>query len=133
MKKCNKCLRLLSLDCFSPSGGGRYLRPECKECNNKLCKERTILRKKYGQPPEDYVCPICLKNREELDGTGGKANTPWTIDHNHSTELNFRGFLCHNCNRAIGNFNEDQERLFRAIEYLDAAEKREKNIKPDIT
>ena len=123
MKKCNKCSRLLDLNNFSPSGGGKYLRPECKKCNNKLSKERRILRETYGQPSDDHVCPICLKNKEELKGTGGKANSPWTIDHKHSDNLEFRGFLCHNCNRAIGNFNEDVERLFRAIEYLDSAER----------
>jgi hypothetical protein len=122
-KKCNKCLEILPFSEFSPSGGGKYLRPECKKCANKLCKERKILRDRHGQPPDEYICPICLKDKTDLQGIGGRANTPWAIDHKHSTiELKFRGFLCHNCNRAIGNFNEDTERLKRAIEYLQSFE-----------
>ena len=37
-KICNKCKRELSVDKFSKHGGANYLRPECKECNNKLSR-----------------------------------------------------------------------------------------------
>lgn len=118
MKQCSKCQRLLTNNSFSPSSGGKYLRPECKECANMLSKERKFLREKYGQPDENHKCPICLKASDSLIGTGGKKHkTVWTIDHNHTTK-EFRGFLCHNCNRAIGCFSDDIETLWRAIEYL---------------
>ena len=119
MKKCNKCHQMLDRSRFSPSGGGTYLRPECKDCAKRLSAERKYLRDTYGLPEEGYVCPICLKEDEELAGTGGRAGI-WVVDHDHETNT-FRGHLCHNCNRAIGNFNDDVERLQRAIDYLNNA------------
>lgn len=117
-KKCNKCSQVLDLSCFSPSGGGSYKRPECKKCNNILEKKRRKFRELHGQPNEDYTCPVCLKSKVDLEGIGGSSKTVWTVDHHHTYDT-FRGHLCHNCNRAIGNFNEDIPRMKRAIEYLE--------------
>lgn len=116
MKRCNKCGEMLDHSRFSPSGGGTYLRPECKSCAARLGKERAYLRKTYGLPPAGYICPICLRKEDELLGTGGNAGV-WVVDHDHDTNT-FRGHLCHNCNRAIGNFNDDVARLERAKQYL---------------
>lgn len=115
-KACNKCKVVKPRTEFSPSGGGKYLRPECKECARRLSAERVALRKQYGLPPDDYICPICLRKEDELFGIGGNAGV-WVVDHDHETNT-FRGHLCHNCNRSIGNFNDDIERLQRAIDYL---------------
>lgn len=116
MKICSKCKIELSDLEFSPSSGGKYLRPECKSCAKKLAKRREELKKEFGYPSSDYVCPICLKNEEELKGTGGNASI-WVVDHNHDTD-DFRGHLCHNCNRGLGVFQDSIERLQRAINYL---------------
>lgn len=115
-KVCSKCNRALSVDCFSPASGGKYLRPECRECASKLTKIRKKLYEEVEYPEDDYKCPICLKSLEEVKHMGGNAG-PWVLDHNHDTE-EFRGFLCHACNRALGNFNDDIERMKRAIKYL---------------
>ena len=80
MKTCSKCKVHLSEADFSPSSGGKYLRPECKSCAKKLAKEREELRKLHGYPPAGYICPICLKDEEELKGTGGNASV-WVVDH----------------------------------------------------
>lgn len=118
MKKCSKCLENLPDENFSPSSGGSYLRPECKKCASILSKERRLLKLKYGSPDEEHQCPICLKNKEDISGAGGKRQkTSWVIDHDHKTKK-FRGFLCHNCNRAIGCFGDNIDTLWRAIEYL---------------
>jgi hypothetical protein len=119
MKTCSKCKIELSDLEFSPSSGGRYLRPECKSCAKKLAKRREELKKEFGYPNNNYVCPICLKNEEELKGTGGNASI-WVVDHNHDTD-DFRGHLCHNCNRGLGVFQDSIERLERAIKYLSSS------------
>jgi len=116
MKKCSKCKQELDDSAFSPSSGGKYLRPECRKCASRLAKERKILREQYGNPSEGYKCPICLKVEDELIGTGGNASV-WVIDHDHEKNI-FRGHLCHNCNRGIGVFQDDVTRLKRAITYL---------------
>lgn len=119
MKVCSKCKVNLEDSDYSPSSGGKYLRPECRNCAKKLSKERTELRKLYGYPEAGYVCPICLKNEEELLGTGGNASV-WVVDHDHTTNT-FRGHLCHNCNRGLGVFQDNLNRLQRAINYLSSS------------
>jgi len=116
VKQCSKCKQDLPSSSFSPSSGGKYLRPECKSCANKLSKERQDLKKIYGYPEIGHTCPICLKNEDELKGTGGNASV-WVVDHNHTTNK-FRGHICHNCNRGLGVFQDDPIRLQRAIDYL---------------
>lgn len=51
------------------------------------------------------VCAIC------------KTGPPEHLDHDHETNL-ARGLLCGNCNRGLGLFSEDAERLLSAIVYL---------------
>ena len=116
MKICSKCKIELDNSNFSPSSGGKYLRPECKSCARKLSKEREELRKIYGYPIEGYRCPICNKDEDELKGTGGNASI-WVVDHDHNTNT-FRGHICHNCNRGLGVFEDNIDRLNRAIAYL---------------
>ncbi|MFM1756434.1 MAG: hypothetical protein RL621_1388 [Bacteroidota bacterium] len=116
MKKCIKCLRELDESCFSKSSGANFLRPECRECNNRLAKERKQLREKHGYPKDGYVCPICLRTEEQASGSGGRAST-WVVDHDHNKNT-FRGFLCHSCNRALGLLKDDRKNLKRAIKYL---------------
>ncbi len=119
MKVCSKCNLTLDNSSFSPSSGGKYLRPECRSCASKLAKERTELRKLHGYPEVGYTCPICLKSEEELKGTGGNASV-WVVDHDHISN-SFRGHLCHNCNRGLGVFQDSIERLQRAIKYLNCS------------
>ena len=115
-KVCTKCNRDLPITNFTKSSGAKYLRPECRECNNKLTKVRAMLREKYGMPNSDYVCPICMHNEEQVRKKGGRAG-PWVVDHNHTTD-EFRGWLCHSCNRFLGQAKDDIAVLQRAINYL---------------
>lgn len=115
-KVCTKCNENLPLSEYSPSNGGNYLRSECKSCAKKLAKQ--IEGYKCIPVPDDYKCPICLGTEEECRGLGGKKVGTWCVDHNHNTG-EFRGWLCHSCNRTIGNFHEDTAKMRRAIEYLE--------------
>ena len=116
-KVCNKCKRELPLSSFSFHGGSNYLRPECKRCNNELSSERQKLKNSTPLPPSDYVCPICLATEEQSKGAGNSRNGAWCLDHDHKTG-GFRGWLCHRCNRGIGCFSDDVEKLERAVAYL---------------
>lgn len=49
-----------------------------------------------------------------------KTSRAMHIDHCHRTGK-IRGILCRHCNHGLGNFKDKQARLFRAAEYLKAA------------
>ena len=82
----------------------------------------------YGLTPEDStailesqdgVCRICP--------TDIAASGAWYVDHDHSCCPGkrscgecVRGFLCRDCNTALGLFSDDVERLRSAIAYLNS-------------
>ena len=116
-KHCSKCNKVLPLPFFSRHSGGNYLRPECKKCNNELSRGRAALKDVHGVAPNNYKCPICLGNADDVKGKGNTKNGSWVIDHCHDTEK-FRGWLCHKCNRSLGGFDDNIPTLKRAIQYL---------------
>lgn len=125
-KKCPKCTTVKPILEFpknstSYDGYGGY----CKPCHNRQVREtrkkngtrKYFLKRRYGITQDDFdrmvetqegLCAICKK-------PGGKK--PWHVDHDHKTGK-VRGILCHHCNTALGNFNDDLEVLQRALDYL---------------
>lgn len=67
---------------------------------------------------QDYGCAICgfPETVEYADGTVKQL----AVDHCHLT-LNIRGLLCSRCNTGLGYFEDDQDRMLRAILYLERA------------
>lgn len=59
---------------------------------------------------QNGVCAICANTCN----TGRNL----AIDHNHETGA-IRGLLCTKCNQGIGQFNENKELFFKAVEYLE--------------
>lgn len=59
------------------------------------------------------LCDICGRTAAEAGGNSKRLS----IDHDHSTG-EFRGLLCHFCNLAIGQMDDNPDRLMVAAEYL---------------
>lgn len=84
-------------------------------------KRATALRSNYGINPEEYDailsaqgggCGICGSHT-----TGGKRPVRLNVDHCHASGA-VRGILCAKCNKAIGLFDDDPDRLVKAADYL---------------
>ena len=113
-KVCIKCNEYKHFSEFSNDSGGNYLRSTCRKCAREHAAVTKRLRDIHGLPPEGYQCPVCERVAEEVK----QHNGSWVVDHCHVTNK-FRGWLCHNCNRALGCFSDNIGRLKRAIDYLE--------------
>ncbi len=137
MLLCTKCGETKPIsDFYKESGIARGYRYACKECESPRFKkyvDKPGIREKrnktrrawnrarlYNFPAELYelrlqeqgnTCAICGTNTP-----GGKGE--FHADHDHETNQP-RGVLCHNCNVALGNFQDNPEILRAAIEYLE--------------
>ena len=116
-KICSKCGLELPIEKFGRSSGAKYRRTECNSCNRELVRVRNELRKITPPPKENHTCPICEKNADQVKGAGGKKSGHWCLDHDHKTGK-FRGWICHTCNRAIGQLQDDIRILENAIKYI---------------
>lgn len=79
---------------------------------------RYQLKRKYGITPEEYDrllddqgggCAIC--------GRPPRDDIALHVDHEHTTGR-IRGLLCFRCNNALGDFDDDHDRLVAALVYL---------------
>lgn len=70
--------------------------------------------RKIAPRPRPELCEICK--------FPGKKRNGITLDHNHKTGK-FRGWLCSNCNTAIGLVHESIEKLEAIKQYLIRSEK----------
>lgn len=115
---CILCSRDISL----ARRDGRFQRADimyCRDCGRDSRDARRFVQ--YGVRPEEYEsalacgCQICGKVIPALD-----------VDHDHdccpanrrSCGECVRGFLCGDCNRALGLFRDDVESLKKAVAYL---------------
>src|ERR1017187_3363122 len=92
--------------------------------NRELLREYSLMRK-YGVTIEQYnqlfanqngVCAICGKPETTVNRKGAPPRR-LSVDHSHATGK-VRGLLCRGCNQGIGNFQEDEQRMSLAIQYL---------------
>jgi hypothetical protein len=134
---CNSCKVEQPVDNFFVMKSGEVKR-RCSSCKNGQKKVIRKLRRqvaypfaggsaelpnwfsgrvhKYTYSPE-YKCPICTITMPELLEKKQDKCKVWVLDHCHHTET-FRGWLCHNCNSAIGSLQDDSNNTLRATNYL---------------
>ncbi len=113
---CSKCKTVLPLteDFFSKNqstntGGSKYFRPECKECQKKVNQGKLKAKKLAGNPPTPPLGTPCHHC--------GRTDRRLLFDHDHDT-LEHRGWLCDPCNRSFGILGDNIESLERAVLYL---------------
>lgn len=75
--------------------------------------ERRLPGKAVPTRPMPETCECCGRSREEY----GKK---FARDHEHGTDI-FRGWLCHNCNQAIGLLGDTAAGVQQAVAYLERA------------
>lgn len=75
------------------------------------------LEERYGLPEGSYAG--MLAQQGERCAICGLAGQVLQCDHDHGTGT-VRGLLCHKCNKALGLFGDDADRLRLAVRYLEA-------------
>jgi hypothetical protein len=84
-----------------------YLRTDCRTCNKKMNQGHRKAKKLAGNPSDPPLGTCC--DRCGCD-PGPKKTDPnsaaLVFDHCHET-LAHRGWLCDNCNRAMGMLGDD--------------------------
>lgn len=100
----------------------RYAKGMC----HQHYQRKNVLAAKYGVTPawvaqtldaQGGVCGICQRGQRAVNGSTGKL-FDMNVDHCHTTGK-VRGLLCHNCNRALGMFDDSPDILRRALAYLE--------------
>ena len=137
-KSCSKCNTLkvfseFNKDKQNPKGKGYAY--YCKECANLKARDHhssrkdsedyisrrkdVRIRKTYGIDLHTYneklisqgcMCAIC---KVSLPMSGNFTH----LDHDHKTGK-LRSFLCTNCNRGLGHFQDNKEIIMSALKYL---------------
>ena len=94
----------------------------------RVIDRRYQLKRKYGITPEHYDallaeqdggCAIC--------GRAPRDDIALHVDHDHATGA-IRGLLCFRCNNALGDFDDDHDRLGAALTYLGPVAKDEATV-----
>ena len=99
----------------------------CESCRAEVQKrrdKRKDLQRTFGMSLEDFerlfkaqngVCAICCQKERIRDVRGNVRQIG--VDHDHASGR-VRGLLCNACNRGVGFFGDNPERLEAAAAYL---------------
>ena len=99
----------------STKSGLVHLKGLCKDCSRANSKIARELRPLHLKDKTEY-CDCCGRHESEL-------KSGFHLDHCYKTG-NFRGWICPQCNRGIGNLGESIEGLEKAIAYLRKSDER---------
>lgn len=79
---------------------------------------RYHLKRKYGITPEEYDALLAAQGGGcGICGRLPRDDIALHVDHDHTTGR-IRGLLCFRCNNALGDFEDDPDRLSAALGYL---------------
>lgn len=124
-RTCRKCFEELSIQKFAAnkresSGLSSYCR-RCESFSKKL-RNHGVSEEKFYQMlvNQNYCCAVGGETISEKNAC---------IDHDHSCCEDekscgncVRGLLCSNCNTGLGLFQDNQNKLLRAVKYLRGGE-----------
>ena len=113
---CKVCETMQPVANFEIAASGA-VRRTCNSCRNGQSKVVAQLKKENPYPDEDYACPICNRDMDELTKLGQPMYNKWVLDHCHDTNT-FRGWLCNSCNAGLGRFQDALDRVSKACDYL---------------
>lgn len=101
------------------SGGPKASARRYKQsAKGKAAEHKSRLKRLYGMTVEQHAALMAQQhNRCACCGDG--LLSKHHIDHDHTTGK-VRGILCPHCNVGLGSFHDSQDRLQKAIAYLDA-------------
>ncbi len=133
LKLCKRCGETKPFSEFKKKSGinlklakspqAHYITP-CRVClsdkykDNKQAKigaRKRHLKHKYNIESEVY--DEMLEKQKGKCGICNSVFEIYCVDHNHETGK-IRGLLCSSCNKGLGMFTDDIEKLKRAIKYL---------------
>jgi len=127
-KLCTACQQFKSLDFFNKNKDGKFGKHSiCKKCNSERNRYRYAngdsyavrLKKLYGLSVDEYKqmyseangkCQVCNISEDKL-------NKRLSVDHCHTTGK-VRGLLCSKCNTALGQLDDDLNKISALYSYL---------------
>lgn len=105
-RRCRECLQDLDVSNFGinvTTPNKKHYKTFCKACAKKIKNGVGLLKKRVKSCK--IHCELC-GSKEKL-----------YFDHCHASGV-FRGWLCINCNHALGKFKDSEELLLKAIKYV---------------
>jgi hypothetical protein len=137
MKKCSNCGEEKELAEYNNEKAKKDgKQSECRDCRKSYDRQYRIEKPEKVRPDRKDKILLRLYGityQQKLDMVAAQNNRcaicnnefinskDICVDHRHS-DMKVRELLCKKCNYAIGLFDEDKERMSRAIEYLDKHE-----------
>lgn len=99
-----------------------YYSGRCKKDPDRVAMAQEKYRSKNASliaAKRNGVDPSTIATRPLLcEVCGGRTKHSLHLDHDHATGK-FRGWLCHNCNSALGHVKDNVETLIKLAAYLE--------------